>query len=698
MLANLFIRILNMSKTAGVVILFVLAARLLLKRAPKWISYALWAVVLFRLLCPLAIEAPVSIVPEMTPTAQNYQLADEPISPAGAGLAAYRAVGDALNGGLGTQIIRTTETDENGAPRYVTSDWWSVWILFGQYVWLAGVAGMLLHCGFSYAKLRRKLRIAVPLRNDLYVADEIPSPFVIGLLRPRIYLPCGLGESERAYILLHEQHHIRRRDPIWKALAFLALCLHWFNPLVWLAFVLAGKDMEMSCDEAVVREMGDGIRAGYAASLLALATGRRIIAGTPLGFGEGHAKQRIQNLGKWRQPALWVVIAAAAAALLLTVCLATDPGGDSGKTQEITGLVTELRADENGGLTAIVLRTNDGKETGILLTEETLAFPPENGAWTPEEMRTAFAAALKPDVLITAVCARGRKTLTVGAGTWTTNSSAPATDNAEMANPAAPAADGGTRITAYEAREIRIAGQLLRGAATLRDGTPADMLEDRVWPGHTWQLADGTELLRVNVPYGPEYSAVGGIDGWDTLSEAAQEQVLAFYRQRGLLYDEQEQLETVYALYRQLGADFRSGLVEQGVSPTASNGRVLYFLTTVMLPTGRENGNQGYDLRLCDAFDRETGAHIDTWDLFTAPKETVIQSLLDAGGITGQPLRAEMEAALWDGHIIFFPDGLSVEFTPGTLPSEPNTIGFGVDYTPAVRALLQEWAVPENRS
>lgn len=708
MLANLFLRILDMSKTAGVVILFVLAARLLLKKAPKWISYALWAVVLFRLLCPLAIETPVSIVPEMTPTAQNYQLADEPISPAGAGLAAYRAVGDALNGGLGIQIIRTTETDENGAPRYVTSDWWSVWILFGQYVWLAGVAAMFLHSLVSYAKLRRKLRIAVPLRDNVYAADEIPSPFVIGLFRPKIYLPGGLGENEQAYILLHERHHIKRKDHIWKALAFLALCLHWFNPLVWLAFVLAGKDMEMSCDEAVVREMGDKIRAGYAASLLSFATGRRIIAGTPLGFGEGNAKQRIQNLGKWKQPVLWVVTAAAAAALLLAVCLATDPLDIApNRTQTLTGLVTAIQTNADGDVAAIVIQTDAGTQTGILLTADTFAFPSDNGSWTPEEMRTAFAAALKPDVLITAVCARGRKTLTVGDGTWaagsavgenqTAGGSTPATGNAETANSAAPSAADGLRITAYEAREIRIAGQLVHGAATLPDGTPADLLEDRVWPGHTWQLSDGTELLRVNVPYGPEYSAVGGIDGWDTLNEAAQEQVLAFYRQRGLLYDEQEQLEAVYALYRQLGADFRSGLVEQGVSPSASNGRVLYFLTTVMLPTGRENGNEGYELRFCDAFDRQTGAHIDPWDLFTAPKETVVQALLDAGGITGQPLRAEMEAALWDGHILFFPDGLSVEFAPGTLPSEPYTIGFGADYTPAIRSLLQEWAVPESR-
>lgn len=669
MLDKLFMQILDMSKIASVAILVVVLARLLLKKVPKIVSYALWAVVLFRLLCPLSIKAPVSIVPEMTPTAQSYSLADEPISLAGAGSAAYRAVGDALNGGLGIQYIPTTETDENGAVRYVTTDWWSVWTLFGQYVWIAGIAAMLLHSMISYGKIRRKLKIVVLLRDNIYIADEIQSPFVIGFLHPKIYLPCGLSEKEQEYIILHEQHHIKRLDHICKAVAFLALCIHWFNPLVWVAFVLAGKDMEMSCDEAVVREMGDGIRAEYSASLLALATGRRIIAGTPLAFGEGNAKERIQNLGKWKQPVLWAVIAAAVAALLLTVCLATDPTGGGEKTQEITGLVTELQTGDNGDLTAIVIWTDGGGETGILLTAETITFSSEGGSGTLEELRAAFQAELRPDMMISADCTRGKKGLTT---------------------------DDGARITAYEARYIRVTGRLNRGAAAMRDGTRIDVVEGDVWSCRTYRLADGTKLLRVNAPHGPERSYVGGVESFDDLSETAQEQVRAFYQQRGLLYDEQEELEKVYALYQELGADFRSGLVEQSVSPTASSDRVMYFLTAVTLPTGRENGNIVQEVRLCDAFDRETGAHIDTWDLFTAPKEAVMKAMLDESGITDQPQRAEMEAVSWDEHIVFFPDSLSVEFALGALPSEPNFFGFFLDYTPDIQALMQDWAVPKS--
>ena len=324
MLDTIFLRVLDMSKTAAMVIAAVLVARLLLKKAPKIFSYALWAVVLFRLLCPFTLEAPVSVVPELPSVSRSYTLAEEPISVVGAGTAAYRAVGDALNGGLGMQHIATTERDETGMTRYVTTDWWSVWLLFGQYIWVSGMAVMLLCSAGSYRKIKKKLTVAVPLRDNIYLADDIRSPFVIGLLHPKIYLPCNLNQQEQGYILLHEQHHIRRLDHLIKALAFLALTIHWFNPLVWLAFILAGKDMEMSCDEAVIRKVGSQIRADYAASLLTLATGRRIIAGTPLAFGEGDPKSRIRNLSKWKKPAIWVGIICVLAISIAAVCLLTD--------------------------------------------------------------------------------------------------------------------------------------------------------------------------------------------------------------------------------------------------------------------------------------------------------------------------------------------------------------------------------------
>lgn len=328
MLDVVFMKILDMTLVSSLVILAVAALRGLLKKAPKSISYALWAVVLFRLLCPVSFQLPVSLIPEVTSVSNTYALADEPISVGGAAVAAYRLVGDVMNGGLGVQHVPTTQTDALGMTHYVHADSWDVVILAGQYLWLLGVLAMLIHSAVSYIRIRRKLACAVWEGEGVWIAEGIDSAFVMGLWKPRIYLPAGLTQQERDYVLLHERHHIRRGDPVLKALGFLALCLHWFNPLVWLAFTLACRDMEMSCDEAVVRRLGPQIRADYAASLLNLATDHRIISGTPLAFGEADPKGRIRNLAAWRKPAIWVVVLAVALCLVVGICLLADPVTD----------------------------------------------------------------------------------------------------------------------------------------------------------------------------------------------------------------------------------------------------------------------------------------------------------------------------------------------------------------------------------
>lgn len=352
--------------------------------------------------------------------------------------------------------------------------------------------------------------------------------------------------------------------------------------------------------------------------------------------------------------------------ILLTAC-------DSERIRQVTGLVTELQVEDNGDLTGFVIRTYGEKEIGILLTEKTDVYTGESGSWTLEELRAAFRAALRPDAEVYAHCIRSKRILTT---------------------------DSGEQITAYEASYVSITGRLCRSAVTMRDGTPVDVIEGiegKMDSNRTYRLADGTELLRVNAPHGPENSYVGGVESFDDLSETVRGKVLAYFEQRGLLYDKQEELEKAYTLYQKLGEDFQSGRVEQSVYPSASSDRVMYFFTAVTLPTGYENGNIGYGIRLSDAFDRETGDHIDTWDLFTAPKNTVMTTILDECGIDDQPLRAEMEATSWDGHIVFSPDSLSVEFEPGVLPSEARGCGIVVDLDAAIRNLLQDWAVPKSR-
>ena len=318
-------KLINMSLTASVAIVFVILLRLLLKKAPKVISYALWGVVLFRLLCPVSIGSDFSL----------YNLFDAPTAESSTMTSVMEYVPPDIvhteNPSVALPVPGISNAINETLPQgreQLVADPMEAPMAIATYVWMAGVLGMVVYSIISYMQLRRKLSVVVPLRDNIFIADDMKSPFVVGLFRPRIYLPCNLNDKEQEYIILHEQHHIKRLDHIVKALAFLALAIHWFNPLVWVAFILAGKDMEMSCDEAVIRKVGGDVRADYSASLLTLATGRRIIAGTPLAFGEGDTKGRIHNLSKWRKPAVWVVLLAAVACIVLAIGLLTNPAAE----------------------------------------------------------------------------------------------------------------------------------------------------------------------------------------------------------------------------------------------------------------------------------------------------------------------------------------------------------------------------------
>lgn len=315
-------KLLNMSLTASVAIVCVLLLRLLLKRAPKVISYALWAVVLFRLLCPISIESGLSLfglmdAPTVNMTARTSSIEYVPEN------IVHTEVPEVTFPVPG--VSKTIKSELPKGEKQPVANPLEAPVAIGTYVWLAGVLVMAAYSLVSWLRLRKKLLIVSMLQGNIYLADEITTPFVMGLIRPKIYLPSDTEERQQSYIILHEQHHIRRGDHIIKALAFLALSIHWFNPLVWVAFLYSNKDMEMSCDEAVVKKLGDGILADYAASLLSLASGKRIIAGMPLAFGEGDTGGRIRNLAKWKKPAFWVVLVAAVACIVLGIGLLTNP-------------------------------------------------------------------------------------------------------------------------------------------------------------------------------------------------------------------------------------------------------------------------------------------------------------------------------------------------------------------------------------
>ena len=315
-------KLFNMSLTASVAIVLVILLRLLLKKAPKVISYALWGVVLFRLLCPVSIGSNFSV----------YNLFDAPAQESGTITSVIEYVPSNIvhteYPSVALPVPGISDVINEALPQgqeQLVADPLEAPMSFATYAWMIGVLVMAIYSIVSYIRLRRKLSVVVPLRDNIFIADDIKSPFVVGLFRPKIYLPCNLGDKEQEYIILHEQHHIKRLDHVMKALAFLALAIHWFNPLVWVAFILASKDMEMSCDEAVIRKVDGDVRADYSASLLTLATGRRIIAGTPLAFGEGDTKGRINNLSKWKKPAVWVVLIAVVACAVLAVTVLTNP-------------------------------------------------------------------------------------------------------------------------------------------------------------------------------------------------------------------------------------------------------------------------------------------------------------------------------------------------------------------------------------
>lgn len=340
---KLFLTILNMSLTGGLIILAVLVTRLLLRRAPRLFSYVLWAVVLFRLLCPISFSSAFSLLGVLpVPAAEQGRI--EYISQSAVNLTEpFPGQLTVIEPGMAEgQPVQIPAANAAAAVKG-----WDIVIRICSFIWLSGMSAMIAYSIVTLVQLRRKLRFAVREKENIYLTERVSTPFVIGLFRPRIYLPAMLNEQEKGYILLHEQVHIKRGDHIIKIISFLVLCLHWFNPLVWAAFFLSGKDMEMSCDEAVIRKIGNGVKKEYSASLLSLATGRRIVGGIPLAFGEGDTGSRIKNVLHYKRPAVVVVCGAVAVCLAAAVMLMANPDGPSSQDQESPQQMTDVSDEKN---------------------------------------------------------------------------------------------------------------------------------------------------------------------------------------------------------------------------------------------------------------------------------------------------------------------------------------------------------------
>ena len=347
----------NMSLTASVVILAVLLAWLLLRRAPKVFSYVLWAVVLFRLLCPVSLPSGLSLLTLVgAPVSEENIIEYIPPDIAHIKDPAVQLPMPGVSGAINEALPHGEEqlaADPLEAP-----------LALATLLWLLGIAGLLTYSGATLLRLRRKLVGAVRLRDNIWMADGIATPFVLGLFRPKIYLPSSLPEGERDYVILHEQHHIRRGDPAAKLLLFAALCVHWFNPLVWLAFVLAGRDMEMSCDEAVLRKLGEGARGAYSQTLLDLAAGRHAAVSAPLAFGEGDPRRRIQNILNWKKSPVWIAAAAVLVCAAVILVCALNPKQEMPAAEGASLPIAESRVRAQEILSDGMLESLEPVETG----------------------------------------------------------------------------------------------------------------------------------------------------------------------------------------------------------------------------------------------------------------------------------------------------------------------------------------------
>ncbi len=313
---DVFLKLVNLSISASWLILAVLVLRVVLKKAPKWVMPLLWGVVALRLVCLFSIESALSLIPSAeTIPSEIVTETREPVL--------YEQA---------TLDIVTNPTLPSAAEVPVGVSRQQAQVDFNIYsvLWLAGMAALLVHALVSAGKLKRKLATAILLRDNIYESEFVDSPFVFGVVKPNIYLPMHMDEGTAAYVIAHECAHLARRDHWWKVLGYLVLALHWFNPLVWVAYILFCRDIELACDEKVVRGLDGAARADYSQALLSCAAPKRAVAACPLAFGEGNIKTRVKSALHYKKPAFWVAAAAVLAVVIMAVCFLTNPRSERG--------------------------------------------------------------------------------------------------------------------------------------------------------------------------------------------------------------------------------------------------------------------------------------------------------------------------------------------------------------------------------
>ena len=315
-MAAVFLKLLNLSISASWLVLAVLVLRLISKRSPKWVNVLLWGIVALRLVLPFSIESALSLIP----SAETVSPAVVQFDPAPTITSGVNIIDNAVNPSLSEHFAAVPTASVN--PLYV-------WTEIAGWVWLIGLGAMLLYALASYLRLRRRVSVSLPIQDNIYLCDAISSPFILGVVKPHIYLPSGLDEVQRQNVLSHERAHLARRDHWWKPLGFVLLAVYWFNPVLWLAYTLLCRDIELACDERVIRTMDESAVKTYSTVLLACSMPRKAVITCPLAFGEVGVKERVRNALHYKKPAFWVVAASVAVCVVVAVCFLTNPPTDT---------------------------------------------------------------------------------------------------------------------------------------------------------------------------------------------------------------------------------------------------------------------------------------------------------------------------------------------------------------------------------
>ena len=331
-MAELFYRIADMSISAGWVVLAVLVARLLMRKAPKWINCALWTLVAVRLVCPFSLESVFSLVPQTSPisaSVEEFQIQELPAKiqtldfsdmPAGS-IMSVQYEDEAGN----SQVIEVYQ-DEDGTVKAVDppSGPYVSWEDILPSVWVGGVLLMVLYAAWSYLRILKKVQVSVNIGNGVFICDYIDTPFILGIVKPKIFLPSAMDPKDAAHVLAHERAHLKRKDHWWKPLGYLLLAVYWFHPLLWVAYILLCRDIELACDEKVIRDLGSREKMAYSEALLKCSVPRHMVLACPLAFGEVSVKERVKSILHYKKPGFWILLISVILVAVVALCFLTD--------------------------------------------------------------------------------------------------------------------------------------------------------------------------------------------------------------------------------------------------------------------------------------------------------------------------------------------------------------------------------------